>query len=324
MTTLYRNFCFTTNNYDKKPEVHALIDALPCKYMVYGKELGSTTGTPHLQGLVQFPHAISEKSCRKKIPESHVKPTRRLFEAIEYCKKDGDVTERGTPPANAQEKVKRSQAAARATRIACQLNDTANIPETFQLSQPRTVEYHRQKYLNSRSLPDTDQQHLWYYGEPGTGKSFTARTEHPGAYRKMCNKWWNGYDDEHTVIIEDFDKKHDVLCHHLKIWGDRYDFRCETKGSSAVIRPQLIIVTSNYHPEDIWDDPRDLGPILRRFKCKEFTDTCFNPSRNGPTTASRLPSSGISSPLKPVPLSEPIKLDPHPTVTCFNNPDIDN
>lgn len=34
---------------------------------------------------------------------------------------------------------------------------------------------------------------LWYYGEPRTGKSRTARAE-GDPYIKLPNKWWDGYN----------------------------------------------------------------------------------------------------------------------------------
>jgi hypothetical protein len=64
--------------------------------------------------------------------------------------------------------------------------------------------------------------------------------------------------------------KHECLIHHLKIWADRYPFLAEAKGSSMKIRPKKIIVTSNYHPREIWNSESDLGPILRRFSVTRF------------------------------------------------------
>jgi len=34
---------------------------------------------------------------------------------------------------------------------------------------------------------------VWYYGAPGTGKSLKARTDHPDAFIKAQNKWFDGY-----------------------------------------------------------------------------------------------------------------------------------
>jgi len=111
----------------------------------------------------------------------------------------------------------------------------------------------------------------WYYGKTGRGKTFAAINDFPNAYRKTSNnKWWDGYAGQENVMIDDLDKSHHYMGYHLKIWGDRYAFIAETKGSSQYIRPEHVCVTSNYHPRDIWDDASTLEPILRRFKIIEF------------------------------------------------------
>ena len=44
-------------------------------------------------------------------------------------------------------------------------------------------------------VPDSiaELDNWWYYGDTGTGKSWTARRENPGYYIKNKNRWWDGY-----------------------------------------------------------------------------------------------------------------------------------
>lgn len=94
----------------------------------------------------------------------------------------------------------------------------------------------------------------WFWGESRTGKSTKARQENP--YIKMVNKWWDGYAGEEEVLLEDVDKSHSPwLGSFLKIWSDHWEFRAEVKGDSIIIQPfRTFYVTSNYHPEELFDD----------------------------------------------------------------------
>lgn len=268
-----RNWCFTLNNYTDADIL--LLDAVgpTVVYLIYGKELAPDTGTPHLQGFICFADAKS-LSATKKVPglgRAHLEIKKGTFEeASDYCKKEGDFKEYGSLPMDPKRKGEMAQEYYRNLRVAAEEGRFDDIEEKVRFTQIKLIEHHNMRALKSRILEDTTSSNLWYWGSTGTGKSRKARTDHPEAYLKMCNKWWDGYRDEETVLIEDFDKNHDGLCHHMKIWGDRYPFIAEKKGDSMKIRPQLIIVTSNYHPSEIWSDPSDLEPILRRFACIEF------------------------------------------------------
>jgi hypothetical protein len=46
----------------------------------------------------------------------------------------------------------------------------------------------------------------WYYGLTGTGKTLRANTENPGAYKKLANKWWDGFTGQNAVILDDLGK----------------------------------------------------------------------------------------------------------------------
>ena len=127
------------------------------------------------------------------------------------------------------------------------------------------------------NLPALDKlDNLWIMGPTGCGKSRWVHQMYPNCYRKLSTKWWQGYnphnEDHKIVVLDDLhpDTWQDLPL--LKQWADHYPFPAEIKGGSMIIRPERIIVTSNFHPRQCFRREEDLAPILRRFQVVEVAD----------------------------------------------------
>ncbi|MDB4369183.1 hypothetical protein N9Z56_01270 [bacterium] len=269
-----RTWCFTLNNYTESDLTYLNEKAVTVRYMIVGKEVGDA-GTPHLQGYVSFKNAVRMVSVKLVVGlRAHVEIAKGTLEQnVKYCSKEGDYKEWGERPMFQSEKgageKRRYQEAWDIMRS--EEGTLEEVAPDLRLRFYSTLKKVKIDAKLERKLTQTTEQHEWYYGPSGTGKSRKAREENPDAYLKNCNKWWDGYDDQDVVLVEDFDRRHDGLAHHLKIWSDRYPFNAEVKNAYAKIRPKKVIVTSNYHPKDIWTVKSDLEPILRRFKVTHFS-----------------------------------------------------
>ena len=266
-----RNWCYTINNPTHEDEL--AMDALSktCRYMVIGKETGNS-GTLHAQGFVIFHSNMRLNAVSALLPRAHLETTKGSWEqAADYCKKEGDFLEFGEPPITRKKRGQNEQQRWEDARTNAKKGKLDEIDADIYLRYYRTLKEIAKDHMEVPANLEDSGIMLWYYGESGTGKSRKARDENAGAYLKMCNKWWDGYQGEETVIIEDFDRKHDVLGHHLKIWADRYAFLAETKGGAIAIRPKKIIVTSNYSIDGIWIDDETSLPLKRRFKQIKFS-----------------------------------------------------
>jgi len=97
--SLAKHWCFTLNNYTQQNEDQILsaFNAGGIDYVVYGKEVGAS-GTPHLQGFVSFKARKRIPGCISLLGQAHYSVARSIGASIDYCKKEGVVTEHGTPP----------------------------------------------------------------------------------------------------------------------------------------------------------------------------------------------------------------------------------
>lgn len=108
---------------------------------------------------------------------------------------------------------------------------------------------------------------LWIWGSTGTGKSHSVISQHPDRYIKALNKWWDGYQGEDVVHIDEIDPKQVCwISPYLKKWADKWPFDAEVKGGALQIRPRLLVVTSNYSMADMGFAPEDIPALARRFR----------------------------------------------------------
>lgn len=109
---------------------------------------------------------------------------------------------------------------------------------------------------------------IWLTGRAGCGKSTWAHKlgDHLGGYyEKAQNKWWDGYDKEKVVVLDDLDTE--TLLHYLKIWADKFPCKGEVKGATVWLHHDWFVVTSNFSIAEICDktgDARHFYDALKR------------------------------------------------------------
>lgn len=112
-----------------------------------------------------------------------------------------------------------------------------------------------------------------YWGTTGVGKSRTAWETWPDSYPKdPRNKWWDGYRNQKSVIIDEF--RGDIGINSILRWCDRYPVLVETKGSSTTLSANVLVFTSNLHPKDWYKDLDNETwlALKRRLKIYHFID----------------------------------------------------
>ena len=272
-----RNWVFTYNNYDRLPR----FVKEQMLWLRYGEEIGAECHTPHLQGVIQFKNPIEKPSAM--YPWASLCHWERMKGSItsniNYTGKDatldnGGLHEFGCRPLSNLEARKKG-AHARHEQLK-QILAWARNNEYDKIEEESPGDFIRmgkrlkeiQYESESKKVRITEgvrHQHYWIHGASGTGKTKSVWDLCSSSlYLKMQNKWWDGYLNHRFVLIDDFEPDWTGKA-ALKRWADRYPFQAESKGSSNVIRPKHMIITSNYRIDDAGFRPQDVEPLKNRF-----------------------------------------------------------
>lgn len=263
----YKNWCFTLNNYTSDD-----VDTFKCMeytYLVFGYEVGDS-GTPHLQGFIVFPTNKRLSAMKKLHATAHWEKANGSAEQnFKYCTKQGNFIELGKRPVSAAEKGLKEQHRWSKIKELAKANKLDEIdPKTYVLHYTTLKKIAKDNMTKPEDLEDVCG--FWLYGPAGTGKTTYARSEFPGAFIKSRDRWWDGYQGQEVVILDDLDKYNVALGGYLKDWADKWSFKAESKGSVEWLRPKKFIVTSQYSIDEIFEDKETREALHRRYKCKHF------------------------------------------------------
>lgn len=294
------NWCFTINNptEDDKASVIDLIhnDSIT-SLGIAEMEHTHGDGTPHVQGYIRFKSNRHLRTVSNYIKRAHWTVARGTWQQnFVYCSKENQIFSIKGDLEGARENIRNNllqlQASKNKISFDVMYEDMKRMaPTEFERKYPKEWYKNSDKVLRimiahamasaktfNPEIP-LSSKNYWLWGEPGVGKTRWASNLFPysAQLRKNFNKWWDGYSLLNTklVILDDYpcNPQGNVLVQYIKIWGDRYPFEGECKGSHVLVEPGrfLLVITSNYPIEQCFINEEDKAAIHRRFREIEMT-----------------------------------------------------
>lgn len=270
-----RYWVFTWNDFDLEEAIRVLTDAADHEDVTYicaGQEVGAEEGRLHLQGYLE----LRVKRRRQRVSTmlgGHCWLGRRYKKssgaaAATYAKKDGCILfEAG----EIETVTQGSRTDLDTIRERIQEGATELEIATEHFGQWC---YHRKSFEVFRDMINApphwrDVECVMLWGKTETGKShYVRKYKYPGAYNVASKdlKWWNGYTNQETIVIEEYRGQADesMLLEVL----DGYALQLPTKGGFTWAKYKRVFITSNINPGQLhnFPNPESRAAFKRRFK----------------------------------------------------------
>lgn len=260
-----RNWCFTLNTptEDELNNLHVTLPRSPeFRYMVFQLEAGSQN-TEHCQGYIEFNTQMRFNRVKSLIsPRVHLETRRGTrLQAIAYCKKEDSRTDGPWEYGQGPSQGARSDLdlIREAVMGGSTLRELYDNHFSSMIRYGKGVERYRALVSEKRNFQT---QVFVCVGPTGTGKSKWCNESYPGAYWKSRGNWWDGFDGNDTVVVDEFYGwlPFDTV---LRLC-DRYPLMVETKGGHINFNAKLIVFTSNKEPDQWYPNVSNFDAFIRR------------------------------------------------------------
>lgn len=228
----------------------------PIKYAILCNETCPKTLRKHIHAYIELKSPTRFSTVKKIFNNVKIHVEARIgtaLQTIEYCKKDGDFVEYGKHTGQGH----RSDLETISHKI---LIEGQNLGEIIETHTPSYIRYHkgiekvRGYALRKMTTKFRKIETTVFWGKPGTGKTRSAVeycTTNKFPYYKLNNAknlWFDGYDGEKVLIIDEFTGWIDFS--QLLNMLDGYQLRLEVKGSFTYANWDIVFITSNIHPHE--------------------------------------------------------------------------
>lgn len=320
---------FVDELHDSREWLKAMGEKQGVSYVLGQRELCPDTGRHHIQFCVQLTRSQRLTWLKRILDrDAHFETVRGTpQQARDYCSKIETRFDGPWQFGELRETGKRAGLEGAVSAIASG-TCVADVAKEFAIVWVKygrgLVDLRKQLQLDSdRRVFGDDGPELWvFWGPSGTGKSREANKLWPDAYWKIGGeKWWDGYTNQETVILDDFKGSFMRLTDYQRL-VDRYPLWVEIKGGSTPMLAKRYVITSNEPPMGWYGEVDKHLTVARRVRDyatkfgREFNFVAdgliMRVEMDGRHTecASVLDSLGNTGPANPAPDAGPV--DPHP------------
>lgn len=260
-STRKRSWFLTINNFT--PLDVDRLNGLDCRYKIWQIEKGKECGTPHIHALIYYDNA--RVWPKKLFPTAHIVYPKNLQKCIKYCSKEDTRVEGPFEFGDRPQQGNRSDLDA----VAKAVIDGTPLKTVAEQFPSHYVKYSRGlKLLREETQKHRDQDEgvtvLWLWGLAGVGKTYIPHQIFgEDIYIKDGTPWWDNYDHEKCILIDDFDGKWPFR--DLLRLLDRYKYQGQFKGGYIKINSPFIIITCEFPPWHFWEG-NELKQVTRRIR----------------------------------------------------------
>lgn len=261
-----RSWCLTLNN-PTEEEIESLKGLNPrlFKCAIFAHEIGEETGTPHIQGYVQFVNARTLTAVKKIVGNrAHLEVSRGTpFEAYSYCEKEDreDAIIYGEKPAEV-ELSDWERILIAVENGESDLDIIRKWPGIAMRCQTAIAKYRAIYQASVVAWRDVEVEYVW--GPTGTGKSRSVLYDAEGQYRQDVYRATNAknpfdmYDGEATIVFEEFRSQY--TCRDMLNWIDGHPVMLPARYADRMACFTKVYILSNWDFARQYESVRESSP----------------------------------------------------------------